>query len=58
MSENATQCVQVDLSDFTQIMQVGFLWGVDRRCQASGKVSEGNLEIGIAIGNGQKSHDL
>ena len=47
MSENTKVCVQVDLSDFAQNLQVGSLWGVDRLCKALEKVSEGNLEIWI-----------
>ena len=45
MCENTKVCVQVDLSDFAQNMQVGSLWGVNRLCKTLEKVSEGNLEI-------------
>ena len=53
MSENTKVCVQVDLSDFAQNLQVGSLWGVDRLCKALEKVSEGNLEIWIPLRNGR-----
>ena len=44
--------VQVDLSDFTQILQVGLLWGVDRHSKAHAKSFEGNHEIGIPLNIG------
>ena len=53
MSENTKVCVQVDLSDFAQNLQVGSLWGVDRLCKALENVSEGNLEICIPLKNGR-----
>ena len=53
MSENTKVCVQVDLSDFAQNLQVGSLWGVDRLCKALEKVSEGNLEICLPLKNGR-----
>ena len=53
MSENTKVCVQVDLPDFAQNLQVGSLWGVDRLCKALEKVSEGNLEIWIPLRNGR-----
>ena len=49
MSENTNVCVQVNLSDFAQNLQVGSVWGVDRLCKANEKVSEGNLEICIPL---------
>ena len=56
MSENTKVCVQVDLSDFAQNLQVGSLWGVDRLCKALEKVSEGNLEICIPLKKWPKYH--
>ena len=53
MSENTKVCVQVDLSDFAQNLQIGSLWGVDRLCKALEKVSEGNLEICKPLKNGR-----
>ena len=47
MSEKTRTFVQVDLSDFAQMLQVGLLWGVDRRPKARAKSFEGNHEIGI-----------
>ena len=58
MSENTKVCVQVDLSDFAQNLQVGCLWGVDRLCKALEKVSEGNLEICIPSKMAEISHYL
>ena len=38
MSEKTRTYVQVDLSDFAQILQVGLLWGVDRHSKARAKL--------------------
>ena len=52
MSEKTRTYVQVDLSDFAQILQVGLLWGVDRHSKARAKSFEGNHEIGIPLNIG------
>ena len=52
MSEKTRTYVQVDLSDFAQILQVGLLWGVDRHSKARTKSFEGNHEIGIPLNIG------
>ena len=50
MSEKTRTDVQVDLSDFAQILQVGcLLWGVDRHSKDCAKSFEGNHEIGIPL---------
>ena len=53
MSEKTRTYVQVGLSDFAYILQVGVLWGVDRHSKASHKIFEGNHEIGIPLNIGQ-----
>ena len=53
MFENTKVYVQVDFSDFAQILQVCSLWGVDWLCKALENVSEGNLETCIPLKNGR-----
>ena len=52
MSEKTRTYVQVDLSHFVQILQVGLLWGVDRHSKARAKSFKGNHEIGIPLNIG------
>ena len=52
ISEKTRTYVQVGLSDFAQILQVGLLWGVHRHSKARAQSFEGNHEIGIPLNIG------
>ena len=57
MSEKTIGTVKCDLANFAQMLQVGFLWGVEPLCRAIETVFEGNLETGIPLKKGPNSHE-